>query len=120
MAVHIEVLKAPPAPPALGEAGTGLPRGAVKDAEWEGGSLILATFMPQDFGVGAGRFPSVTTILSDGVLDVTSRGVRRRMAVRAGDTFWIEAHTRLTVVGDDPVGAAIVQFYPNRRGADPD
>lgn len=119
-AVHIEVLKAPPAPPVLGGAGTDLPRGAVKNAEWDGGSLVLATYAPQDFSAGAGDLPSVTTFLSDGVLDVTSRGVRRRMAVRAGDTFWFEAHTRLTVVGDDPVGAAIVQFHPDRRAANAD
>ncbi len=118
MAVHIEVLRPPAATSALGSAGTELPRGAVKDAEWEGGSLTLATFAPLDFGVGAGRFPSVTTFLSEGVVDVSNRGVRRRMAVRAGDTFWFEAYTRLTVVSDDAIGAAIVHLYPDRRGGD--
>jgi hypothetical protein len=54
----------------------------------------------------------VTIFLSDGVVEVWNRGVRRRMGVRAGDAFWFEAATRLTVVGDDPVGAAIVQLYP--------
>lgn len=121
VAVHIEVLKAPPPPPALGAAGTELPRGAVQDVEWEGGRLLLATFSPQHFGVGAGAFASVTSFLSDGVVDVTSRGVRRRFGVRAGDAFWFEAHTRITVVSDDPVGVAIVQLSPaSRRVPRPD
>jgi hypothetical protein len=64
------------------------------------------------YGVGAGRLPSVTIFLSDGVVEVRSQGVRRRMGVRACDAFWFEAFTRLTVVHDDPVGAAIVQLSP--------
>jgi hypothetical protein len=52
----------------------------------------------------------VTIFLSDGVVDVSNRGSRRRMGVTAGDAFWFEAATRLTVVSDDPVGAAIVQL----------
>jgi hypothetical protein len=31
---------------------------------------------------------------------------------RSGGAFWIEARTRLTVIDDYPVGAAIVQLYP--------
>jgi hypothetical protein len=34
------------------------------------------------------------------------------MGVQAGDAFWFEAHTQLTVVSDDPVAAAIVQLRP--------
>jgi hypothetical protein len=117
--VRIEVLKPPPAPPALGEPGTDPPRNATTEKEWMGGRLILATFEPFDYVAGTGRFPSVTTFLSDGVVDVTSRGVRRRMAVQAGDAFWFEAGTRLTVVSDYAVGAAIVQLYPSRHDARP-
>jgi len=62
--------------------------------------------------VGTGRLPSVTIFLSDGVVEVKSQGVRRRMGVRACDAFWVEACTRLTVVHDDPVGTAIVQLGP--------
>jgi hypothetical protein len=43
---------------------------------------------------------------------VSSQGLRRRMAVQAGDAFWFEAHTRLTVIDDYPVGAAILQISP--------
>jgi hypothetical protein len=110
--IHIEVLKPPPAPSALGEPGSDLPRNATDEAQWEGGRLVLATFESMAFGVGTGRFPSVTTFLSGGMADVTTRRVRRRIGVRAGDAFWFDAGTRLTVVGDDPVGAAIVHFYP--------
>ena len=120
VSIQIQLLKPPPAPSALGSAGSELPRGAVRDREWEGGCLVLAEFAPMAFGSGAGRHASVTTFLSDGVVDVTSRGVRRRFGVRAGDAFWFEAHTRITVVSDDPVGAAIVQIYPDpRRDARP-
>jgi hypothetical protein len=34
------------------------------------------------------------------------------MGVQAGDAFWFEAATRLTVVDDYPVGVAIVQLLP--------
>ena len=59
-----------------------------------------------------GDLPSVTTFLSDGVVEVSSQGLRRRMAVVAGDAFWFEARTRLTVIDDYPVGAAILQITP--------
>ncbi len=109
--VRIEVLALPPAVSGLGEPGTDPPRGAIVE-EHERYRLVLATLRSLDYGVGAGRLPSVTIFLSDGVVDVSNRGVRRRMGVRAGDAFWFEAATRLTVVSDDPVGAAIVQLYP--------
>ena len=54
----------------------------------------------------------MTTFLSDGTVEVSSRGVRRRMGVQAGDAFWFEGATRLTVLTDEPVGVAIVQLYP--------
>ena len=65
-------------------------------------------------GEGTGSSPSVTVFLSDGMLDVSHDGVRRRVAVRAGDAFWLEARTGLRVVSDHPVGAAIVQIHPRR------
>jgi len=74
--------------------------------------LILAAFRPQDYWVGTGHLPSVTIFLSDGVVEVRTQGVRRKMGVRACDAFWFEAFPRLTVVHDDPVGAAIVQLSP--------
>jgi hypothetical protein len=107
--VRIEVLTLPPAMSGLGEPGTDPPHGAITEERGRY-RLVLATFQSRDFGVGTGRLPSVTIFLSDGVVDVSSRGVRRRMGVRAGDAFWFEAATRLTVVSDDPVGAAIVQL----------
>jgi hypothetical protein len=107
--VRIEVLTLPPAMSGLGEPGTDPPQGAITEERGRY-RLVLATFQSLDFGVGTGRLPSVTIFLSDGVVDVSSRGVRRRMGVRAGDAFWFEAATRLTVVSDDPVGAAIVQL----------
>ena len=107
--VRIEVLTLPPAPSALGEPGTDLPRGATTE-EHARYRLVLATFRPLDYGVGTGRLPSVTIFLSDSVVEVWSRGVRRRMGVQAGDAFWFEAATRLTVVDDYPVGTVIVQL----------
>lgn len=115
VSIQIQLLKPPPAPSALGYAGSELPRGAVRAREWEGGCLMLADFAPMAIGSGAGGHASVTTFLSDGVVDVTSRGVRRRFGVRAGDAFWFDAHTRITVVSDDPVGVAVVQLYPDPR-----
>jgi hypothetical protein len=107
--VRIEVLTLPPAISGLGDPGTDPPRGAITE-EHGRYRLVLATFRSLDYGVGTGRLPSVTIFLSDGVVDVSNRGVRRRMGVQAGDAFWFEAATRLTVLSDDPVGAAIVQL----------
>jgi hypothetical protein len=109
--IRIEVLKRPPAPSSLGEPGADPPPGAITE-ERDHYRLILATFRPQDYWVGTGRSPSVTVFLSEGVVEVRSQGVRRRMEVRACDAFWFEAFTRLAVVHDDPVGAAVVQLYP--------
>ena len=67
--VNIEVLKPPPPPPRLGEPGTNPPRDAIEQA-WDGGRLVVATFRPFDFGVGTGGFASVTTFLSDGMIEV--------------------------------------------------
>jgi hypothetical protein len=107
--IRIEMLKPPPPAPALGEPGTNPPRGATEEG-WNGGQLIVATFRPFDYGVGLGTFPSVTTFLSDGAIEVTSLGLRRRMYVRAGEAFWFDARTRLTVVDDYPIAAAILQL----------
>lgn len=115
--VRIEVLAHPPKPPEPGEPGTDLPRGTAEDNQWEGGRLVRATFRPLNYGAGTGRYANVTTFLSDGVIEVRHRGLRRRMGVRAGEAFWFEAGTALTVVDDYPVGAAVVQLLP-ARGAD--
>lgn len=112
--VRIELLKPPPGPPALGVPGTDPPRGAHEENRWDGGRLVRATFRPLDYGVGTGPYVSVTVFLSDGLVEVWNRGLRRWMGVAAGDAVWFEAATRLTVVGDDPVGAAIVQLWPRR------
>jgi hypothetical protein len=113
--IHLELLKPVPPVSDLGEPGTDLPPGASQPEEWEGGQFVLATFRPLDFGVGAGRFPSVTTFLSDGIVEVWNRReTRRRMGVQAGDTFWFEAGTRITVIDDYPIGTAIVQLRPGR------
>jgi hypothetical protein len=113
--VHVEVLTPPPAPSTLGEPGTDPPRGAIVEEHGEQYRLVLATFRSQDHGVGTGRLPSVTVFLSDGAVDVKSSGVRRRMGVQAGDAFWFEAYTQLTVVSDDPVAAASVQLRPRQE-----
>jgi len=115
-ATLVEVLKRPPQPSALGgEPNTNPPRDAVVEEPRQGVQLVLATFRPSDYGVGTGRLPSVTTFLSDGVVEVASQGLRRRMAVWAGDAFWFEARTRLTVVDDYPVGTAILQIAVSAR-----
>lgn len=107
--VHVDVLDAPPPPSELGDPGSDLPRDASEDRGWACGRLVMATFRPFDYGAGLGRAPSVTTFLSDGVVEVSSRGLRRRMGVQAGDAFWFEAGTRLTVIDDYPVAVAILQ-----------
>jgi hypothetical protein len=113
-AVHIELVAPPPTPPDPGEPGTDPPRDAAVEREWNGGRLLIATFHPFDYGVGTGRHASVTTFLSDGVVEIWNRGVRRRMGVQAGDAFWFDPATRITVLDDYPVGAAIVQLLPRR------
>jgi hypothetical protein len=87
--------------------------------EWDGGRLLVATFEPSHYGEGTGSSPSVTTFLSDGWIEVTNRGVRRRFGVRAGDAFWFEARTELTILSDHSVGAAIVQLDTHRQGSIP-
>jgi hypothetical protein len=117
--VIIEILKQPPAVSPLRDPEADPPRGSVEEQEWAGGRLVVATFEPSHYGEGAGSSPSVTTFLSDGWVEVSNGGVRRRFGVRAGDAFWFEARTRITVLSDDPVGAAIVQLYPRRQGSPP-
>lgn len=108
--VVIEVLKQPPAVSPLRDPDADPPRGTVEQMRWEGGRLLVATFEPMHYGEGTGSSPSVTTFLSDAWVEVSSRGTRRRFGVRAGDAFWFEARTRLTVLSDDPLGAAIAQI----------
>jgi len=115
--VIIEVLTQPPAVSPLSDPEADPPRGSVEGQEWEGGRLLVATFEPSHYGEGTGSSPSVTTFLSDGWVEVSNRGVRRRMGVRAGDAFWFEARTQITVLSDHPVGVAIVQLYPRRQGS---
>ena len=116
--VRVELLKSPPRTSAMRNPEADPPPGSTVEAEWDGGRLVLAAFEPMHVGDGVGSSPSVAIVLSDGVLDVSRDGVRRRMGVRAGDVYWFEARTSLTVVSDHPVGMAIVQIYPARsRGA---
>ena len=114
LGVRVEVLKSPPRTSAMRNPEADPPRGSTVEAEWDGGRLVLAAFEPMHLGEGTGSSPSVTVFLSDGMLDVSHDGVRRRVAVRAGDAFWLEARTGLRVVSDHPVGAAIVQIHPRR------
>jgi hypothetical protein len=112
--MRIEVLKAPPPTSMMRHPEADPPPGSSIEAEWDGGRLVLAAFEPMHLGEGTGSSPSVTVFLSDGMLDVSHDGVRRRMAVRAGDAFWLEARTGLRVVSDHLVGAAIVQIDAGR------
>ena len=111
-AVHIHLLKPPPRPHDFQEPGTDPPSDASEARVWPGGRLLQAVFRSLHYGYGTGQYPSVTTFLSDGTVEVSSRGLRRRMGVQAGDAFWFDAATRLTVLTDEPVGVAIVQLYP--------
>lgn len=112
--IWIELLKPPPKVSSLGDPGTYPPRDAVEEDGWVDGTLTLATFQPFHYGEGLGPLPNVTVFLSDGVVEVSSQGLRRRMGVQAGNVFWFEARTRLTVVDDYTVGAAILQIPPRR------
>lgn len=113
-AVRIELLKPPPKVSSLGDPGTYPPRDAIEEDGWGDGTLTLATFRPFHYGEGLGPLPNVTVFLSDGVVELSSQGLRRRFAVQAGNAFWFEARTRLTVIDDYTVGAAIVQVPPRR------
>jgi len=108
--VIIEILKRPPAVSSLRDPEADPPRGTVEHMRWESGRLLVTIFEPGHYGEGTGAFPSVTTFLSDGWVEVANQGVRRRFGVRAGDAFWFEARTRITILSDDPVGAAIAQI----------
>jgi hypothetical protein len=112
--IWIELLESPPKVSTLGEPGTYPPRDAIEEGGWGAGTLTVATFRPYEYGVGLGPLPNVTVFLSDGIVEVTAQGVRRRMGVQAGDAFWFEARTRLTVIDDYAVGAAILQVPPRR------
>ena len=112
--IWIELLKPPPKVSSLGDPGTYPPRDAVEEDGWGDGTLTVATFRDFDYGVGLGPLPNVTVFLSDGVVEVAAQGLRRRMAVQAGNVFWFEARTRLTVIDDYTVGAAILQVPPGR------
>ena len=110
LGIWIELLKPPPRVSTLGDPGTYPPRDAVEEADgWGGATLYLAAFRPFDYGVGLGPLPTVAVFLSDGVVEVSTQGLRRRMAVVAGDAFWFEARTRLTVLDDYTVGVAFLQ-----------
>jgi hypothetical protein len=108
--VLVDVLKPPSSTSLLRNPTADPPPGFSTEAEWAGGRLVVAVFQPMQFGDGTGSSPSVTVFLSDGVIDVSHDGVRRRIGVRAGDAFWFEARTSLRVVSDYPVGTAIVQL----------
>jgi len=110
LGVVIEILKRPPVVSSLRDPEADPPRGTVDQMRWDSGRLLVTVFEPMRYGEGTGAFPSVTTFLSDGWVEVANRGVRRRFGVRAGDAFWFDARTRITVLSDDPVGAAIAQI----------
>ncbi len=109
LGIRIELLKAPPRPSTLGDPGTYPPRDAVEEDGWGGGTLLLAAFRPFDYASGLGPVPTVAVFLSDGVVEVSTHGLRRRMAVQAGEAYWFEARTRLTVLDDYTVGVAFLQ-----------
>jgi hypothetical protein len=111
--IWLEVLKAPPRYSTLGDPGTYQPRGALEKKGWGDGSLYIATFRPFDYAVGLGPTPGVAVFLSDGVVEVTTRGLRRRMAVYAGYAEWFDERTRLTVLDDYSIGVAFLQV-PSR------
>ena len=108
--VIINVLKRPPAGSSLRDPDVDPPPATVEQMRWEGGRLLVTTFEPMHYGEGTGSSPSVTTFLADAWVEVANRGVRRRFGVRAGDAFWFEARTRITILSDDPVGATIAQI----------
>ena len=110
LGIWIELLKPPPRPSTLGDPGTYPPRDAVEEEDgWGGGTLFVAAFRPFDYAVGLGPLPTVAVFLSDGVVEVSTQGLRRRMAVQAGDADWFDARTRLTVLDDYTVGVAFLQ-----------
>jgi hypothetical protein len=110
LGIWIELLKPAPRPSSLGDPGTYPPRDAIEETEgWGGGSLYIAAFRPFDYAVGLGPLPTVAVFLSDGVVEVSTKGLRRRMAVQAGYAEWFEERTRLPVVDDYTVGVAFLQ-----------
>lgn len=114
VAIWFELLKPPPKVSSLGDPGTYPPRDAIQEDGWGAGTLTLATFQPFHYGEGLGPLPNVTVFLSDGVVEVSSQGLRRRMGVQAGNVFWFEARTRLTVIDDYTVGTATLQIPTDR------
>jgi hypothetical protein len=113
LGIWIELLKPPPKYSTLGDPGTYQPRKALEEKDWGDGSLYVATFLPFDYAVGLGPTPGVAVFLSDGVVEVSSKGLRRRMAVQAGYAEWFDERTRLTVMDDYPIGVAFLQV-PSR------
>jgi hypothetical protein len=109
LGIWIELLKLPPRYSSLGDPGTYPPRDAEQEADWGDGSLYVANFRPFDYYGGLGPHPAVAVFLSEGVVEVTTNGLRRRMAVQPGYAEWFEARTRLTVIDDYPVGVAFLQ-----------
>jgi len=107
--VHIEVLKWPPAPPALGEPGTDPPSDALEEEHWRPAACHGNVPSP-GLRRRNGPIPVGDDVSLGGVVEVWNRGLRRRMGVQAGDAFWFEAATRITNIDDYRIGAAIVQL----------
>ena len=107
--IWIELLKPPPRYSSLGDPGTYPPRDAEEEPDWGDGSLYVAAFRPFDYSAGLGPDPVLAVFLSDGVVEVSTRGLRRRMAVQAGYAEWFESRTRLTVIDDYTIGVAFLQ-----------
>ena len=109
LGIWIELLKPPPKYSSLGDPGTAPPRDAEQETDWGDGSLYVANFRPFDYYTGLGPHPVVAVFLSEGVVEVSTRGLRRRMAVQPGYAEWFDSRTRLTVIDDYTMGVAFLQ-----------
>jgi hypothetical protein len=109
LGIWIELLKPPPRYSSLGDPDTYPPRDAEEEADWGDGSLYVATFRPFNYYAGLGPHPAVAVFLSEGIVEVATRGLRRRMAVQPGYAEWFDSRTRLTVIDDYAMGVAFLQ-----------
>ena len=109
LGIWIELLKPPPRYSSLGDPGTYPPRDAEEEADWGDGSLLVANFRPLNYYAGLGPHPGVAVFLSEGVVEVSTRGLRRRMSVQPGYAEWFDSRTRLTVIDDYTMGVAFLQ-----------
>ena len=110
LGIWIELLKPPPKALDVGRPGylsaTGRPREKRTGAT---AACLSPPSGPSTTPSALFRLPTVAVFLSDGVVEVSSRGLRRRMAVQAGYAEWFDERTRLTVLDDYTVGVAFLQ-----------